>query len=153
MVCDEVQASFNAPTPHLQPLRIMGLGYRWSLDFVDPWVWHFDIINMFWLWLNISLFGWSWFHCWIEVATYAFLTWYLVSLGLHPKFSLTKVHNSMGNSKSCVRKHWLIICLTSQDHLKGNGLAEQMVQMVKWGLRKYGLHKGHNQDWDLNYHG
>jgi hypothetical protein len=24
-----------------------------------------------------------------------------------------------------------------------------MVQMVKWGLRKYGLHKGHTWDWDL----
>ncbi len=34
MVCDEVEAS--TPTPHLQPLPIMGLGYRWSLDFVDP---------------------------------------------------------------------------------------------------------------------
>jgi hypothetical protein len=34
MVCDQVQASFNAPTPHLQPLPIMGLGYQWSLDFL-----------------------------------------------------------------------------------------------------------------------
>jgi hypothetical protein len=24
-----------------------------------------------------------------------------------------------------------------------------MVQMVKWGLWKYGFHKGHIQDWDL----
>jgi len=36
MVCDQVEASFNAPTPHLQPLPIMGLGYRCSLDFVNP---------------------------------------------------------------------------------------------------------------------
>jgi hypothetical protein len=28
-------------------------------------------------------------------------------------------------------------------------LIKQMVQMVKWGLQKYGLHKGHTQDWDL----
>ena len=35
-VCDRVRASFNAPTPQLQPLPIMGLGYRWSLDFAGP---------------------------------------------------------------------------------------------------------------------
>jgi hypothetical protein len=29
-------------------------------------------------------------------------------------------------------------------------LIKQMVQMVKWGLQKYGLHKGHTQDWDLH---
>ncbi len=28
MVCDRVKASFNAPTPQLHPLLIMGLGYR-----------------------------------------------------------------------------------------------------------------------------
>jgi hypothetical protein len=36
VVCDCVRASFNAPMPQLQPLPIMGLGYRWSLDFVGP---------------------------------------------------------------------------------------------------------------------
>ncbi len=36
MVCDRVRASFNAPTPQLHPLPIMGLGYRWSLDFAGP---------------------------------------------------------------------------------------------------------------------
>jgi hypothetical protein len=36
MVCDRVRASFNAPTPQLHPLPIMGLGYRWNLDFVGP---------------------------------------------------------------------------------------------------------------------
>ncbi len=43
MVCDRVRASFNAPTPQLHPLPIMGLGYRWSLDFAGPLpltVWH-----------------------------------------------------------------------------------------------------------------
>jgi len=43
MVCDRVKASFNAPTPQLHPLPIMGLGYRWNLDFVGPLpltIWH-----------------------------------------------------------------------------------------------------------------
>jgi hypothetical protein len=36
VVCDRVRASFNAPMPYLQPLPIMGLGCRWSLDFAGP---------------------------------------------------------------------------------------------------------------------
>jgi hypothetical protein len=36
LVCNHIQASFNAPTPHLQQLPIIGLGYWWSLDFVGP---------------------------------------------------------------------------------------------------------------------
>jgi hypothetical protein len=35
MVFDQVRTSFNAPTPHLQPLPIMGLGYQWSFDFAN----------------------------------------------------------------------------------------------------------------------
>ena len=35
-VCDRVRSSFNTLSPQLQPLPIMGLGYRWSLDFVGP---------------------------------------------------------------------------------------------------------------------
>jgi hypothetical protein len=36
MVCDKVRALFNAPTPRLHPLPIMGLGYHWNLDFAGP---------------------------------------------------------------------------------------------------------------------
>ena len=32
-VCDYVRSSFNTLLPQLKPLPIMGLGYRWSLDF------------------------------------------------------------------------------------------------------------------------
>jgi len=34
MVYDRIQASI--PTPHLQTLPILGLGYKWSLDFASP---------------------------------------------------------------------------------------------------------------------
>jgi hypothetical protein len=36
VVYDQIWASFNTPTPQLQPLLIMGLGYQWSLDFASP---------------------------------------------------------------------------------------------------------------------
>ena len=35
-VCDRVKSSFNTLSPQLQPLPIMGPGYRWSLDFAQP---------------------------------------------------------------------------------------------------------------------
>ena len=35
-VCDRVRSSFNILSPQLKPLSIMGLGYRWSLDFAGP---------------------------------------------------------------------------------------------------------------------
>ena len=37
-VYDRVKSSFNTLSPQLQSLPIMGLGYRWSLDFVGPLV-------------------------------------------------------------------------------------------------------------------
>jgi hypothetical protein len=36
VVCNRVQASLNTPMPHLQPLPIMGLDYRWNVDFAGP---------------------------------------------------------------------------------------------------------------------
>ena len=35
-VYDRVRSSFNTLSPQLQPLPIMGLGYRWSLDLAEP---------------------------------------------------------------------------------------------------------------------
>ena len=37
-VCDKIRYSFNTLSPHLQPLPIMRLGYRWSLDSIGPLV-------------------------------------------------------------------------------------------------------------------
>lgn len=37
-VCDWVRSSFNTLSPQLWPLPIMGLGYRWALDFAGPLV-------------------------------------------------------------------------------------------------------------------
>ena len=37
-ICDRVKSSFNTLSPQLQPLPIMGLGFRWLLDFTRPLV-------------------------------------------------------------------------------------------------------------------
>jgi hypothetical protein len=47
------------------PYQLWGLGISGVWILLAHWIWHLDIINMFWLWLSISPSGWSWFRCWI----------------------------------------------------------------------------------------
>jgi hypothetical protein len=49
----------------------------------------------------------------------------------------------MGNFKKLCEKTLIDHYTTSRDHLKADKLVEWLVQMVKRGLQKYGLHKGH----------
>ncbi len=58
MVCGQVRASVNAPTPQLQPLLIVGLGYQWSWYFASPLSLTFQHNHVFWLWSNIYPSGW-----------------------------------------------------------------------------------------------
>jgi hypothetical protein len=60
-------------------------------------------------------------------------------LGLQLKYSLTKVQNFVGSSKSCVKKALIDHCMISQYHPKVDVLTKWMVQMMKWGLQKYGV--------------
>jgi hypothetical protein len=63
------------------PYQSWGLGTDGVWILLAHWIWHLDINNMFWLWLNISPSGWSWFHCRI-VAAYAFLDRILSRFGV-----------------------------------------------------------------------
>jgi hypothetical protein len=76
MVCDQVCASFNAPTSNYSLLPIMGLGYQWNLDFVGPLNltpqhnrYVLVVIKHFSKWLELVLLP----NCNNEGATYAFL--------------------------------------------------------------------------------
>ncbi len=78
--------------------QLWGLGTDGVWILLAHWIWHFNITNMFWLWLNISPNGWSWFHCRIVIVKKQhmhFWTRYLIGLGLQPKFSLTKVQKKV----------------------------------------------------------
>jgi hypothetical protein len=68
MVCDQIQTSFNALTPHLQPLPIMGFGYQWSLDFIDP----LSLTPQYNRYVLIMIEHFSkWLHCQIEIGSIA----------------------------------------------------------------------------------
>ncbi len=142
VVCDQVQASFNAPTLHLQPLPIMGLGYRWSLDFVDP--------------LNLT----SRHNQYVLVMIEHFSKWLeLVPLMDHSSEGVTfvdmvssrfrvpiKIFIDQSTPQKLCEKTSIDHCTTSRDHPDIDELAKRIVQMVKWGLQKYGFHKGQIQD-------
>jgi hypothetical protein len=86
----------------------MGLGYQWNLDFFDQLSltpqhnqYVLVMIKHFPKWLELMpLLNHS-----SERENFAFLDRVLNRLGFQLKFSLTKVCNSMGNSKSYAKKH------------------------------------------------
>jgi len=91
--------------------------------------------------------------CSSEGATYAFLDMILSKFRAPTEVLINQGTYFCGEFQELCEKALINHRMISQDHLEVDGLAKQIVQMVKWGLQKYGLHKGHNQDWDLNYHG
>jgi hypothetical protein len=151
MVCDQIQTSFNAPTPHLQLYQLWGLGTDGVWILLAHWVWHLNITNMFWLWLNISPSGWNWFHCRIVAirSNICIFGYVLNRFGAPTQVFTHQGIKFSGEFQELCEKTLIDHCTTSQDHHEANMLTKQMVQMVKWGLQKYDFHKGHTQNWDL----
>ncbi len=145
MVCDRVKASFNAPTTQLHPLPIMGLGYRWSLDFVRPLP--LTIRHNKYVLVMVEHFS-----KWIELvpsldksnegAAYAFLDRVLSHFGAPVEVLIDQGIKFQGEFQVLCDKALI-------DHPEANGLAEHVVQTMKRALRKYGLQKGHLRDWDI----
>jgi hypothetical protein len=152
VVCDRVWASFNAPMPQLQPLSIMGLGYRKSLDFAGPLPvtprhnkYVLVMIEHFSKWIELVALS----DKFSEGATYSFLDRVLSLFGAPTKELKDQGREFLGEFQTLFEQVMIDHYTTSRDHPEADGLAERMVQTVKWGLRKYSLNKGHHGDWDL----
>jgi len=150
MVCDQVWASLNAPTPHLQPLLIMGLGYRWSLDFANPLnltPWHnwyvLVMIEHFSKWLELV----PMLNCSNERASYAFSDRVLGRLGPLAKVFTIQGMKFRGEFQELCEPSLINHCTTSQYHHEVDELAKWMVQIVKW------VQKGTLEIGIYNYHG
>ena len=151
-VCDRVWASFNAPTSTLQPLPIMGLGYRWSLDFAGP----LPITKRHNKYVLVMI---EHFSKWIELVAlpdkfservaYAFLNRVLSRFGAPSEVLTDQGREFLEEFESLLEQTYVDHRTTNRDHLKADGLAERMVQTIKRALRKYGLQQGHTRDWDL----
>jgi hypothetical protein len=152
VVCDRVQASFNTPMPQLQPLPIMGLGYKWSLDFVRPLPmtprhnkYVLVMIEHFSKWIELVALP----DKFNEGAAYSFLDCILSRFGAPAKVFTDQRREFLGEFQTLCEQAMIDHRTTSRDHPEADGLAECMVQTVKRGLRKYSLKKGHHGDWDL----
>jgi hypothetical protein len=152
MVCNRVRASFNAPMPQLQPLPIMGLGYRWSLDFAGPLLvtprhnkYVLVMIEHFSKWIELVALP----DKFSEGAAYSFLDRVLSRFGAPAEVLTNQGREFLGEFQTLYEQAMIDHRTTSRDHPEADGLAEHMVQTVKRGLRKYSLKKGHHVGWDL----
>ena len=151
-VCDWVRSSFNTLSPKLQPLHIMGLGYRWSLDFVGLLIvtphgakYVLVMVEHFSKWIEFVALPQNF----TELAATTFLDHVLVRFGAPAEILTDQGKEFLGVFEELCTKALIDHRTTSLDHLEANGLAKQVVQTTKRGLRKYGLLRGSHRDWDL----
>ena len=149
---DRVRASFNAPTPILQPLPIMGLGYWWSLDFAGPLPitrrhnkYVLVMIEDFSKWIELVALP----NKFSEGAAYAFLDRVLSRFGAPAEVLTDQGNEFLGEFQTLLEQTYIAHRTTSRDHPEADDLVEHMVQTVKRALKKYDLQQGHNGDWDL----
>lgn len=150
-VCDRVRASFNAPTPILQPLPIMDLGYCWGVDFAGL----LPITKRHNKYVLVMI---EHFSKWVELvalpdkssegAAYALLDRILSRFGAPAEVLTDQGWEFQGEFQALCEHAFIDHRTTSRDHPEADGLAERMMQTVKRGLQKYGVQKGHHQDWD-----
>jgi len=81
-----------------------------------------------------------------EGTTYTFLDRVLSRFGAPIEILIDQGTKFCGEFQELCENALIDHCMTSRNHLKVDGLTKRM---VKQGLRNYGLHKGHTQDWDL----
>ena len=142
MVCDRVHFSFNAPIAILQPLSIMGLGYRWSLDFVGPFhitKHHYNyvlvMIEHFSKWIEfVALLG-----KFTERVAYIFLDQVHSRFGAPADVLIKQGRDFLGEFQTLLEAAYTDHRTTPRDDLKTDGLTKRMVQIVKRALSKYGL--------------
>lgn len=151
-VCDRFRSSFNTLSPQLRPLPIMGLGYRWSLDFAGPLVvtprgakYVLVMVEHFSKWIELVALPQNS----SELAAMAFLDRVLARFGAPAEVLTDQGREFLGSFEALCTKALIDHRTTSRDHPEADGLAERVVQTVKRGLRKYGLLHGNHRDWDL----
>ena len=151
-VCDQVRSSFNTLSPQLQPLLIMGLGYRWSLDFAGQLVitsrgvkYVLVMVEHFSKWIEFVVLPQNS----VELAAAAFLDRVLARFGALAGVLTDQGREFLGVFEELCTKALIDHRTTFRDHPEANGLAKRVVQTTKGGLRKYELLRGSHRDWDL----
>lgn len=152
-VCDRVRSGFNAPMATLHPLPIMGLGYRWSLDYAGPFGPTPTERGNRYVLVMVEHYS-KWVECVplpgkeAEHTARAFLANVVSRFGAPAEVLTDQGGEFLGAFSDLCTKYFIDHRTTSRQHPEGNGLAERMVQSIKKGLRKYALIVGNNKQWD-----
>jgi hypothetical protein len=84
-----------------------------------------------------------------EGAAYSFLDHVLSRFGAPTEVLTDQGREFLGEFQMLCEQAMIDHHTTLRDHPEADGLAERMVQIVKRGLWKYSLKKGHHGDWNL----
>ena len=151
-VCDRIRSNFNTFSPQLQPLPIMGLDYRWLLDFAGPLVvtpcgakYVLMMVEYSSKWIELVALPQNS----AKLAAAAFLDRVLTRFGAPAEVLTNQEIEFLGAFKELCTKVLIDHRTTSRDHPKADGLAKRVVQTTKSGLKKYGLLRVSHRDWDL----
>ena len=147
--CDRTKASFTVKMSGMQSLPIMGLGYRWSLDFAGPLItsrskkrFILVIIEHFSKWCELVALPSK--HS-KRVAE--------IFLGIMARFGacaevLTDNGSEfMGEFDALCQKLLLDHRTTSRYHPQSNGLTERLVRTIKEGVTRWGT-EADRRTWD-----
>ena len=148
-VCDRVRSSFNILLPQLKPSPIMGLGYRWSLDFAGPLLptsrgvkYVLVMVEYFSKWIELIALPQNS----SELAAGVFLDRVLARFGAPAEVLTDQGREFLGAFEELCMQALIDHRTTSRDHPEVDDLAERVIQTVKRGLRKYGLIHGNHRD-------
>ncbi|CAI6004936.1 unnamed protein product [Closterium sp. NIES-64] len=151
--CIQNRAAFERSKAGLQPLPIVGLGYRWSLDLAGELPltkrerrYVVVMIEHVSKWVEVRAVS----HKTAEAVADAFEEQVLTRFG-----ACGEVLTDQGTEFQGEFEELLASCLiphrtTSRYHPQSDGLTERLIQTLKRGLRAYG--ETRKRDWDRHLH-
>jgi hypothetical protein len=144
-VCDKVKASFNAQHPILHPLPIEGMFYRWGIDLCGP----FDVTPRGNKYLMVCV---EHFSKWFEIMPIkdkaptttrdAFVAAVLTRFGSPAEIVTDRGGEFESEFAQTLSERFIDHITTSAYHPQSDGLAERLVQTMKYGLKKHILASG-----------
>ena len=151
--CARVRASFLQSQPHLNPLPIKGLFYRWGVDLCGP----FDKTERGNKYAMICIDHWSKAMVVTPIpdktaatTAYAFLHHVLARFGGPAEVLTDQGKEWAGEFQRLLADVFVDHRSTSAEHPASNGLAERAVQTLKGALAKYAHDTQSQREWDVH---
>ena len=147
--CDRTKASFAVRMTGMKSLPIMGLGYRWSLDFAGPLLttrskkrYCLVIIEHFSKWCELAALPTK--HAGKVAEVFLGI---LTRFGACAEVLTDNGKEFEGEFDALCQRLLLDHRTTSRYHPQSNGLTERLVRTIKEGVTKYGT-EADRRNWD-----